>query len=83
MYLYTQQLGCDFFGNCALQADLGGTIDPCVFADAQSKQWLLFKNDGNRIGKPTNIYLCPLTSDATQVINNTLYDAHSAALPTK
>ena len=50
-----------------LQADLGGTIDPCVFTDSQSKLWLLFKNDGNRIGQPTNIYLCPLTSNAMQV----------------
>lgn len=51
----------------AFQADLAGTIDPSVFTDSQGNVWLLFKNDSNRVEKPTHIYLCPLTSDALQV----------------
>ena len=49
------------------QGDRGGSIDPCVFTDTAGKVWLLFKDDGNRVGKPANIYLCPLTADALQV----------------
>ncbi len=54
-----------------LQADQGGSIDPSVFTDSDGKRWLLFKNDGNAVDQPTCIYLCPLSSDALQVL---LYD---------
>ena len=56
----------------SLQADQGGSIDPSVFTDYDGKQWLLFKNDGNRVGQTSCIYLCPLTQDALQVLFNHL-----------
>ena len=51
-----------------MQADQGGSIDPSVFTDYDGKKWLLFKNDGNRVGQTSYIYLCPLTQDALQVL---------------
>ena len=66
-----------------LQADMGGSIDPSVFTDTDGKQWLLFKNDGNAVGQPTYIYLCPLTPDALQVPSDNLKQpdaTHAVAL---
>ncbi|KAL0025618.1 hypothetical protein WJX79_008399 [Trebouxia sp. C0005] len=55
-------------GSCkaATPADQGGSIDPSVFTDSDGKRWLLFKNDGNAVDKPTHIYLRPLSPDALQ-----------------
>ena len=66
-----------------LQAGEGGSIDPSVFTDTDGKQWLLFKNDGNAVGQPTYIYLCPLTQDALQVPSHNLKQpdaTHAVAL---
>jgi len=51
-----------------LQINQGGSIDPSVFTDDDGKHWLLFKNDGNAVGQPTYIYICPLSKDALQVL---------------
>ncbi|MEM7141004.1 MAG: glycoside hydrolase family 43 protein [Actinomycetota bacterium] len=46
---------------CSL--DLGGSIDPSPFVDADGSRWLLWKSDGNCCGIPTRIYAQPMTDD--------------------
>lgn len=50
------------------QADLGGSIDADPFRDADGKLYLYFKNDGNRIGKHTAIWVQPLAPDGLSVV---------------
>ena len=45
-------------------ASFGGSIDPNLFEDTTtSTWWLLWKNDGNRVGSPTTIWSVQLQSD--------------------
>ncbi len=37
--------------------DEGGDIDPSSFVDADGKRYLLYKNDGNAVGKPSILWL--------------------------
>jgi hypothetical protein len=39
---------------------LGGSIDPDLFRDNSGNWWLLWKNDGNRVGSATSIWSVPL-----------------------
>jgi predicted GH43/DUF377 family glycosyl hydrolase len=43
------------------QTGVGGSIDPDVFTSDSGQSYLLWKNDGNRIGVPTDIWSQPLT----------------------
>jgi hypothetical protein len=62
-------------------ATLGGSIDPDLFQDNAGNWWLLWKNDGNRVGQPTTIWsvqlkeisnlLLPATSETNQLVTNT------------
>ena len=62
-------------------AAYGGSIDPDVFRDNAGNWWLLWKNDGNRVGQPTSIWSVPLqeqfgslqpaTSAPNQLLTNT------------
>jgi hypothetical protein len=46
------------------QTRAGGSIDPDIFNDPQNHvAYLIWKNDGNRIGSPTDIWSAPLTPD--------------------
>ena len=45
---------------------LGGSIDPDIFTDSTGNSWLLWKNDGNRVGQPTTIWSVQLTSDLSE-----------------
>jgi beta-xylosidase len=45
------------------QPSQGGSIDPDVFQDAHRRLYLLWKNDGNAIGKTTYIYVQRLSPD--------------------
>jgi Glycosyl hydrolases family 43 len=49
---------------------LGGSIDPDVFKDSTGNSWLLWKNDGNRVGQPTTIWSVRLTSDLLAPASN-------------
>jgi beta-xylosidase len=51
------------------QTDLGGSIDPDAFRDADGRLVLYFKNDGNNpdFRKPTRIYAQPLSFDGLSV----------------
>lgn len=49
------------------QRDQGGTIDASPFRDRDGRLFLYFKNDGNRIGVPSRLYVAPLTADGTQL----------------
>lgn len=42
-----------------------GHIDPTFFRDADGSQYVLFKSDGNAIGKPTPIWIAPVNDDGT------------------
>jgi beta-xylosidase len=56
-------------GPLVCQTDLGGSIDPDAFRDADGKLILYFKNDGNNpdYRKPTRIYGQPLSPDGLSV----------------
>ena len=41
----------------------GGDIDPSSFTDTNGQRYLLYKNDGNAVGQPTNIWLQPVGAD--------------------
>jgi beta-xylosidase len=45
------------------QAELGGSIDPSRFVDADGTPYLLWKNDGNCCGQPTDFWGQRLTED--------------------
>jgi beta-xylosidase len=45
------------------QPDLGGSIDATRFEDADGRQYLIWKNDGNCCGLPTRFYIQELTAD--------------------
>jgi beta-xylosidase len=50
-------------GPLVCQADLGGSIDPFPFVDADGSRWLLWKNDGNCCGRITRMWAAPLSED--------------------
>ncbi|HEY1445638.1 MAG TPA: glycoside hydrolase family 43 protein [Acidimicrobiales bacterium] len=60
---------------------LGGSIDPDLFRDNAGNWWLLWKNDGNRVGTQASIWsvplqeqfglLLPATGTPTQLLTNT------------
>lgn len=45
------------------QRDLGGTIDASPFRDADGQLYLYYKADANAVGKPTEIFVQPMTPD--------------------
>ncbi|HXG40307.1 MAG TPA: glycoside hydrolase family 43 protein [Candidatus Limnocylindrales bacterium] len=45
------------------QVDLGGSIDPYPFRDADGRLYLFWKNDGNCCGKPVGLWVQPLADD--------------------
>jgi beta-xylosidase len=45
------------------QADLGGSIDPQVFTDADGSRWLSWKSDENAVGAPSRLWVLPLSAD--------------------
>jgi beta-xylosidase len=49
------------------QDDLGGSIDPSPFRDKDGKLYLYFKNDGNAVRKPTQLWVQPLAPDGLGV----------------
>ena len=63
-------------------ASLGGSIDPNLFKDNTGTWWLLWKNDGNRVGSPTTIWSVQLGSDllspATTTTNQLLTNNQSS-----
>ncbi len=50
------------------QHDLGGTIDANPFRDSDGKLYLYYKNDGNRIGKPTEMWGQALAPDGLSLL---------------
>ncbi len=50
------------------QHDLGGSIDPEVFADDDGSLWLYWKNDGNAIGVDTTIWVQRLDDDGVTLL---------------
>ena len=49
------------------QPDLGGSIDGSYFVDEDGTHYLVWKNDGNCCGQPTNFWLQGLSEDGTSV----------------
>jgi hypothetical protein len=50
---------------------VGGSIDPDIFVDNSGNPWLLWKNDGNRVGMPTTIWSVPLQSNLLMTASST------------
>jgi beta-xylosidase len=46
----------------------GGSIDPSPFRDDDGSLYLTWKNDGNSLGQPTNIYVQRLSGDGTTLV---------------
>jgi beta-xylosidase len=55
-------------GPLVCQPELGGSIDGQYFRDEDGTQYLVWKNDGNCCGQPTNFWLQELTEDGTAVV---------------
>ena len=72
------------------QTDIGGTIDSAPFRDADGQLYLYYKNDGNRIGQATQLWVQRMTPDALRVTgepvalmrNDTPWEAHVIEAPT-
>jgi beta-xylosidase len=72
------------------QPELGGTIDASPFRDADGRLYLYYKNDGNAIGRPTEIFGQRLAPDGLSVVgepvallrNDTEWEAHVIEAPT-
>lgn len=74
------------------QRELGGTIDPNVFVDADGRGYLYFKNDGNHpdFALPTDIFVQPLSDDGLALTgrpvallrNDRPWEAHVIESPT-
>jgi beta-xylosidase len=73
------------------QTELGGTIDSHAFRDADGQLYLYYKNDGNAVRKPTEIWAQRLTPDGTGLVgtpvslglkNDKPWEAHVIEAPT-
>ena len=72
------------------QRDLGGTIDPTAFRDADGQLYLYYKNDGNAVGQPTQIFGQRLSPDGLSLAgepvallrNDRDWEAHVIESPT-
>lgn len=72
------------------QRELGGTIDASPFRDADGRLYLYYKADANAVGKPTDIYVQPMTADGleltgepvTLLTNDQQWEAHVIESPT-
>jgi beta-xylosidase len=72
------------------QRDLGGTIDASPFRDTDGKLYLYYKADANAVGKPTDIFVQPMTADGlgltgepvTLLTNDRPWEEHVIESPT-
>lgn len=72
------------------QRELGGTIDASPFRDADGKLYLTYKADANAVGKPTDIFVQPMTADGLGLTgtpvallrNDAPWEAHVIESPT-
>jgi len=72
------------------QRALGGTIDASPFRDAEGRLYLTYKADANAVGKPTAIFVQPMTPDGlalkgapvTLLTNDQPWEAHVIESPT-
>lgn len=72
------------------QRELGGTIDASPFLDADGKLYLYYKADANAVGKPTEIFVQPMTADGLGLTgapvalldNDQPWEAHVIESPT-
>lgn len=72
------------------QDELGGSIDASPFRDTDGQLYLYFKNDGNRVGKPTEIFAQRLAADGLSVTgervsllrNDAPWEGHVIEAPT-
>jgi beta-xylosidase len=72
------------------QEELGGTIDASPFRDADGQLYLYFKNDGNAVKKPTEIFAQRLSRDGLSLTgepvsllrNDKPWEAHAIEAPT-
>lgn len=58
----------DSDGPIVCQPELGGSIDATHFADDDGTQYLLWKNDGNCCGIPTQFFIQELSEDGLELV---------------
>ncbi|WP_084962629.1 family 43 glycosylhydrolase [Thermoactinospora rubra] len=49
-------------------ASEGGDIDPSSFVDADGRRYLIYKNDGNAVGRPTILWLQQVQADGVTFV---------------
>jgi beta-xylosidase len=72
------------------QRELGGTIDATPFRDADGQLYFYYKNDGNAIRKPTEIFVRKMSADGLSLTgpevsllrNDQKWEAHVIESPT-
>lgn len=72
------------------QRETGGTIDPHAFRDADGQLYLYYKNDGNAVRRPTDIFAQRLSADGLSLTgepvallrNDAAWEAHVIESPT-
>ncbi len=72
------------------QRETGGTIDPHAFRDADGQLYLYYKNDGNAVRRPTDIFAQRLSADGLSLVgepvallrNDAPWEAHVIESPT-
>jgi len=72
------------------QRELGGTIDATPFRDTDGRLYLYYKADANAVGKPTEIFVQPMTPDGLALtgepvallVNDQPWHAHVIESPT-
>ena len=52
------------------QVDEGGTIDPSCFVDEDGSRVLIYKNDGNSMGKECWLYMRRLEADGVTLVGD-------------
>ena len=50
--------------------DQGGTIDPSCFVDEDGSRVLIYKNDGNSMGKECWLYMRRLEADGVTLVGD-------------
>lgn len=54
-------------GPLVSEAEIGGAIDPTTFTDRDGSRYLIWKNDGNSMGRDTWLWVQRLSADGLQV----------------
>ena len=63
------------------QVDQGGTIDPSCFVDEDGSRVLIYKNDGNSMGKECWLYMRRLEADGVTLVGEEVSTVLTTSCP--